>query len=87
MLILLNFTIRILAPPEIAFTWRHWGDWEGEYKGNQATGERIEMFGSCVVKVSENLKIQSIDVYFDPNPMLVTLTNFAKSGGKCPLSI
>ncbi|KAL4218190.1 hypothetical protein ACF0H5_022926 [Mactra antiquata] len=68
------------GPPVVSFTWRHWGTFEGDYKGTKATGETIEMFGSCVARVTEDLKIQSIDVYYDPNGTLMKLTK----GSKCP---
>ncbi|KAK3579944.1 hypothetical protein CHS0354_020840 [Potamilus streckersoni] len=64
------------GPPVVTFSWRHWGTWTGDHRGVQATGEVINMYGSCVVRVNENLKIQSIEVYYDPNPMMAKLTNF-----------
>jgi hypothetical protein len=81
-----HFLLNVLTgPPTVAFTWRHWGNFEGQYKQTPATGETIEMFGCCVAKVTDQLKIQSVDVYFDPNIMMATFTGC--SGGKiCPLS-
>eukprot|EP00105_Crassostrea_gigas_P028451 XP_011450104.2 PREDICTED: pathogen-related protein [Crassostrea gigas] len=73
------------GPPLVSFTWRHWGTFEGDYKGTKATGETIEMYGNCVVKVNDDMKIQSIDVYYDPNPFLMKLTNW-KSGAGCPVA-
>ncbi|XP_053376776.1 uncharacterized protein LOC123528447 [Mercenaria mercenaria] len=71
-----------VRPPTVAFTWRHWGNFEGRYKSTPATGEIIEMFGNCVAKVNEQQKIQSVDVYFDPNIMMAELTGGAtKSTG------
>lgn len=67
----------------VSFTWRHWGTFDGDYKDMKATGESIEMFGSCVARVTEELKILSIDVYFDPNPTLMKLTKGSNS--KCPI--
>lgn len=73
------------GPPLVSFTWRHWGTFEGDYKGTKPTGETIEMYGNCVVKVNDDMKIQSIDVYYDPNPFLMKLTNW-KSGAGCPVA-
>lgn len=73
------------GPPLVSFTWRHWGTFEGDYKGTKATGETIEMYGNCVVKVNDDMKIQSIDVYYDSNPFLMKLTNW-KSGAGCPMA-
>ncbi|XP_045204664.1 uncharacterized protein LOC123557317 [Mercenaria mercenaria] len=71
------------GPPTVAFTWRHWGKFEGDYKGVKATGETLEMFGSCVANVSEDLKILSIEVFYDPNIMLKKLTATGEKV-KCP---
>lgn len=73
------------GPPVVSFTWRHWGTWEGKYKDVEPTGEEFELFGSCVVRVDDKLKIQSIEVYYDPNPMMAKLTGFDKTG-VCPFT-
>ncbi|WAQ93879.1 PRPX-like protein, partial [Mya arenaria] len=49
------------GPPDVSFTWRHWGNWEGHYNEVPPTGENIEMIGHCVARVTDQLKIQSID--------------------------
>ena len=41
------------------------------------------MFGSCIAKVDDNLKITSVDIYYDPTPLLAILTGFNKTG-VCP---
>ena len=33
----------------------------------------MELFGSAVVEVDENLKIVDLQVFFDPNPMMARL--------------
>ena len=71
------------GPPLVSFTWRHWGTWEGKYKDLEPTGEQFEMFGSCVVQLNDNMKIQTVEVYYDPNPMMAKLTGFEKTG-VCP---
>ena len=58
------------GPPKVSFTWRHWARWEGPYRGNEPTGELLELFGSSVVEVDENLKIIDLQVFFDPHPLL-----------------
>lgn len=73
----------ISGPPNVAFTWRHWGTFGGDYSDVKATGEKIEMFGSCFVKVNEQLKVQSIEVYYDPNKMMKTLTGM-RDKTTCP---
>lgn len=71
------------GPPLVSFTWRHWGTWEGKYKDVEPTGEQFEMFGSCVVQLNDKMKIQTVEVYYDPNPMMAKLTGFKKTGA-CP---
>ncbi|XP_060082103.1 uncharacterized protein LOC132561396 [Ylistrum balloti] len=73
------------GPPKVSFTWRHWGKWEANYKDSKPTGETLELTGSCVAVVNENLKIVSIEVFYDPNPMMAKLLNF-KLGSKCPVA-
>lgn len=68
------------GPPKVSFTWRHWTTWTGPYKGQKATGERIELVGSCVAEVTSDLKLKFIQVFYDPNPMMAKLT-----GVKCPI--
>ncbi|XP_060572428.1 uncharacterized protein LOC132730494 [Ruditapes philippinarum] len=71
------------GPPTVTFTWRHWGEFVGRYKDVEPTGETLEMYGSCVVRVNESLKIESIEVFYDPNIMLKKLTNTGDKA-KCP---
>ncbi|XP_064599519.1 uncharacterized protein LOC135466047 [Liolophura sinensis] len=75
------------GPPVVTFTWRHWARWEGEFMGNEPTGEEIEMFGSTVARTNEDGKIRSVEVFFDPNVMLGKLMKFdiTKVEG-CPFS-
>jgi hypothetical protein len=61
------------GPPKVAFSWRHWGRMIGDYKNNKGTSEIVEMYGFGVVQVNANLKIQSIEVYFDANEFLEVL--------------
>lgn len=73
--------LEVLSPPPVVtFKWRHWGDFTGEYNGFAPTGERIEMFGVSVAEVSEELKLLSVEHYYDPNQFLGKLT------GGCPVA-
>ncbi|MGP3927822.1 SnoaL-like polyketide cyclase [Streptomyces sp. 8N616] len=67
-------------PPVVTFKWRHWGSFEGAYKGFQPTGEKIEMFGVSVAKVSDDLKLLEVEHFYDPNAFLGSLT------GGCPVA-
>ena len=76
----------VSGPPNVSFTWRHWGNWEGKYLDQEPTGEEIELFGHCIVRVNDDLKVLSIEVFYDPNPMMAKLTGFDKTG-VCPFAV
>ena len=67
------------GPPSIAFKWRHWGEFNGAYKDYQPTGKIIEVVGMSIAKVTEDLKIISVEHYFDNDSFLNNLTT------GCPL--
>ncbi|MEI1374360.1 SnoaL-like polyketide cyclase [Nostoc sp. UHCC 0926] len=66
------------GPPNVTFKWRHWGHFNGEYKGHAPTGETIEIIGMSIAKVTDDLKVISLEHYFDNSLFLEKLT----SGGK-----
>ncbi|CAM5596151.1 hypothetical protein SSPIM334S_02296 [Streptomyces spiroverticillatus] len=73
--------LQVLSPPPtVAFKWRHWGTFEGEYKGFQPDGRKIEMFGMSVAQVSEDLKLVEVEHFYDPNAFLGQMT------GGCPVA-
>ncbi|GMP53148.1 hypothetical protein CsSME_00018704 [Camellia sinensis var. sinensis] len=53
------------GPPLIAFKFRHWGFFEGPYKGHAPTGEMVEFCGMGLLKVDESLKAEYVELYFD----------------------
>ncbi len=71
----------VAGPPNVVFKWRHWGTFKGTYKDYQPTGETIEVIGLSIAKVTEDLKVESVEHFFDTNKFLTQLT----SGG-CPVS-
>jgi hypothetical protein len=66
------------GPPNVTFKWRHWGHFQGEYKDFPPTGETIEVVGMSLARVTDDLKIISLEHYFDNTRFLDKLT----SGGK-----
>jgi hypothetical protein len=60
-------------PPTISFKWRHWGTFSGPYKGIQPTGEKIEMFGVTVAKVSDDLRLVEVQNFYDNTAFLQQL--------------
>jgi len=68
--------LEVLAgPPAVTFKWRHFGHFTGtytdkngrKYKGN---GEMLNLIGLCIAKVNENLVIETLDVYYNPDDLL-----------------
>jgi hypothetical protein len=61
------------GPPKVAFSWRHWAKFTGEYRGRKGTNEIIEMYGLAVVVVNQKLKIQNIEIFYKPEEFLEVL--------------
>ncbi len=70
----------LTGPPVVTFKWRHWGKFDGEYKGVAPTGETIQMFGVTVAKVADDLRLLQVEHYYDPNQLL------SKLAGGCPVA-
>jgi hypothetical protein len=62
------------GPPNVTFKWRHWGTFSGSYKDSASTGETVEIVGMSVARVTEDLKILSVEHYFDNSQFLKKLT-------------
>ena len=66
--------VKVLSgPPNVIFKWRHWGTFNGPYKENKSTGEVIEMTGLSIAEVTEELKIERIEHFFDTHKFLTKL--------------
>mmetsp|Transcript_26855 Transcript_26855/g.58600 ORF Transcript_26855/g.58600 Transcript_26855/m.58600 type:complete len:239 (+) Transcript_26855:110-826(+) len=79
----------LAGPPNVTFRWRHWGSFEGEYAGFKPTGKVIEMFGVAIARVTDDLKIKELEIYYDPTSFLADLTSGGKmdsaaAAGACP---
>lgn len=61
------------GPPKVAFTWRHWGVFNGEYKGRVGNKESIELYGFAIATVTEDLKIKKVEVFYKPEGFLKAL--------------
>ncbi|WGV26148.1 ester cyclase [Halotia branconii] len=67
--------IEVLSPPpNVVFKWRHWGQFKGNFKNFAPTGETIEIIGLSVARVTEELKIESVEHFFDNSVFLNKLT-------------
>ena len=60
-------------PPKIAFVWRHWGTFNGEYKGRKGTGEVIELYGFTIGTVTDDLKLIKVEIFYKPEGFLRAL--------------
>ena len=80
------------APPNVTFKWRHWGHFNGAYKDFAPTGETVEIIGMSVARVTDDLKIISMEHYFDNGSFLKKLTvggkvaDDNKSSSGCPFN-
>ncbi|MBD2664683.1 pathogenesis related protein-like protein [Richelia sinica FACHB-800] len=80
------------GPPVVTFKWRHWGHFRGAYKDYAPTGEMVEIVGISVAHVTQDLKILTVEHYFDNSLFLEKLTAGGKldkngtKGSGCPFS-
>ncbi|KAL5564886.1 hypothetical protein UlMin_028050 [Ulmus minor] len=81
------------GPPVIAFKFRHWGFFQGPYKGLAPTGELVQFYGFATLKVDDSLKVEDAEVYYDPGELFAGLlkgkpisTQDSSSSLACPLS-
>ncbi len=70
------------GPPKVAFSWRHWGVFNGEYKGVKGNDESVELLGFSIATLSANNKIVKIEVYTKFDSFLQALQGNGDS--QCP---
>ncbi|KAK6911256.1 hypothetical protein RJ641_023349 [Dillenia turbinata] len=61
------------GPPLISYKFRHWGYFEGPFRGHAATGEMVELHGMGILKVDESLRTEDVEIYYDPAELLGVL--------------
>lgn len=63
-----GFAWEVLAvysgPPVISFKFRHWGYFEGPFKGHAPTGEMVQFYGVGILKVSSIIKFIKFEFCF-----------------------
>ncbi|KAE9585135.1 hypothetical protein Lal_00018221 [Lupinus albus] len=82
------------GPPVITYKFRHWGYFEGPFKGHAPTGEMVEFYGIAVMKVDESMRAEDVEIYYDPGELFSGLLKGKKQGGgdgsehthSCPFS-
>ncbi|XP_022142750.1 pathogen-related protein-like [Momordica charantia] len=67
------------APPLIAFKFRHWGYFEGPYKGHSPTGELIQFFGMMTLEVDSLMRAEEVHIYYDPGELFGALLKAKKT--------
>ncbi|CAI9757125.1 unnamed protein product [Fraxinus pennsylvanica] len=61
------------GPPAIAFKFRHWGYFEGPFKGHAPTGELVQFYGIGILNVDESLRAEDVEIYYDPTELFARL--------------
>ncbi|KAL7617434.1 hypothetical protein Lser_V15G03244 [Lactuca serriola] len=61
------------GPLVISYKFRHWGYFEGPFKGHKPTGEMIDFFGMGILKVDESLRAEDVEIYYDPTDLISKL--------------
>lgn len=61
------------GPPRVAFSWRHWAKFSGEYEGRKGDNKTYELFGFAVVDLNDELKIKQIQIFYKPEDFLKAL--------------
>ncbi|TXG66722.1 hypothetical protein EZV62_007997 [Acer yangbiense] len=82
------------GPPVIAYKFRHWGFFEGPFKGHAPTGEMVEFYGFGTLKVDESLRAEDVEIYYDPAELFggllkgapITETSKPTTHQACPFS-
>uniref|UniRef100_A0A3Q7EYP5 Pathogen-related protein n=1 Tax=Solanum lycopersicum TaxID=4081 RepID=A0A3Q7EYP5_SOLLC len=61
------------GPPVVTYKFRHWGFFEGPLKGHAPTGEMIQFYGIGIMKVDKYLRMEELELYYDPTELFVGL--------------
>ncbi|KAL4310277.1 hypothetical protein GQ457_01G028760 [Hibiscus cannabinus] len=81
------------GPPEIVCKFRHWGYSEGPFKGHAPTGELVEFYGMAIFQVDEEMKMGSVEFFYDRGELLAGLlkgaaiddTSAQEAASTCPI--
>jgi hypothetical protein len=61
------------GPPKVAFTWRHWGHFTGNYEQNTGDGQLVEMYGFGTAVVNEKLQLQQVEIFYNAEEFISVL--------------
>jgi hypothetical protein len=71
------------SPPNVSFKWRHFGrmtnyfacrDLSGLVYKVAPTQRMIQVFGMCKATMSSDMKIQDLEIFYDPSQLFTQLT-------------
>jgi len=60
-------------PPSVAFSWRHWSHFTGEFRGHRGDDKLQELYGFGTAIVNKDLKLQDVEIYYKPESFLRAL--------------
>eukprot|EP00246_Nothoceros_aenigmaticus_P004579 TRINITY_DN16168_c0_g1_i1.p2 TRINITY_DN16168_c0_g1~~TRINITY_DN16168_c0_g1_i1.p2 ORF type:complete len:151 (+),score=17.79 TRINITY_DN16168_c0_g1_i1:31-453(+) len=69
-------------PPNVSFSWRHFGIMSGEFKGCPAHGKMVEIIGHTLARVDKDLVILELQVHYDREGFLAALTKLKREEEK-----
>ncbi|OIT01861.1 PREDICTED: pathogen-related protein [Nicotiana attenuata] len=61
------------GPPVVTFKFRHWGFFEGPFKGHAPTRDMVQFYGLGIMKVDESLRAEDVEIYYDPAELFAGL--------------
>lgn len=61
------------GPPIIVYKFRHWGFFEGPFKGHAPTGDMVQFYGIGILKVDESMRAEEVEIYYDPGELFAGL--------------
>ena len=61
--------LKVLNDPKtsdgnIIFTWRHWGDFDGVYRGTKGSGEQVEIYGLAKIVMGDE-GVKKTEIFFN----------------------
>ncbi|CAF1193046.1 unnamed protein product [Didymodactylos carnosus] len=71
------------GPPVVSFKWKHFGPMTDYFSCRGLSGliykadptkKMVNIFGMCIARVTEDLRIQDLQVFYDPNQLFTQLT-------------
>eukprot|EP00566_Odontella_aurita_P015303 CAMPEP_0113583316 /NCGR_PEP_ID=MMETSP0015_2-20120614/32444_1 /TAXON_ID=2838 /ORGANISM="Odontella" /LENGTH=353 /DNA_ID=CAMNT_0000488169 /DNA_START=7 /DNA_END=1065 /DNA_ORIENTATION=- /assembly_acc=CAM_ASM_000160 len=60
------------GPPRVAFSWRHWAVFSGEYQTIKGHGQTVTMTGFGMILI-EDMKVSKMDIYYKPDDFFEVL--------------